>query len=312
MRLLITGAAGFLATNLIPMLSKNFDEVIGVDSFDNLLYSSDVKKRNINNSKKFKNFAFFEQNLAQGRLSQKILNVDVIINFAALPGQVLSWSHLNKYTESNLGVVTNMLSQLDLSRALVWVQASTSSVYGSIATTNENSRCRPSNPYGTTKLAAENLLLNYGQNFNLNYVIFRYFSLYGPYGRPDMGIHKFLNAIYKGEPVTIYGDGKQTRGFTFVGDACKLTLNSIHNSAAYKQVFNVSGGMEISTNEIVEVCERVVGKKANKVYVKRPMGDQLQTNGFSEKTQTILGFRPETSLFDGIEAQWSNMKILEA
>ena len=312
MRLLITGAAGFLATNLIPMLSKNFDEVIGVDSFDNLLYSSDVKKRNINNSRKFKNFVFFEQNLAQGKLPQKILNVDVIINFAALPGQLLSWSHLTQYTESNLGVVTNMLSQLDHSSPLVWIQASTSSVYGTIATTNEDSRCEPSNPYGTTKLAAENLLMNYVQNFDLNYVILRYFSLYGPYGRPDMGIHKFLNAIYKGEPVTIYGDGKQTRGFTFVGDACELTLNSIHNSAAYMQVFNVSGGEEISTNEIVEVCERVVGKKANKVYVKRPIGDQLQTNGFSEKTQTILGFRPETSIFDGIEAQWNNMKILEA
>jgi UDP-glucose 4-epimerase len=97
-----------------------------------------------------------------------------------------------------------------------------------------------------------------------------------------------------------------------VGDACELTLNTIHNSAAYKKIFNVSGGVEISTNEIVEVCERVVGKKANKVYVKRPIGDQLQTNGFSEKTQTILGFRPDTSLFDGIEAQWNNMKILEA
>ena len=312
MRLLITGAAGFLATNLIPMLSKNFDEVIGVDSFDNLLYSSDVKKRNINNSRRFKNFVFFEQNLAQGKLPQKILNVDVIINFAALPGQLLSWSHLSQYSESNLGVVTNMLSQLDHSSPLVWIQASTSSVYGSIATTNEDSRCKPSNPYGTIKLAAENLLINYGQNFDLKYVILRYFSLYGPYQRLDMGIHKFLNAIYRGEPVTIYGDGKQTRGYTYVGDACELTLNTIPNSATYNQVFNVSGGVEISTNELVEVCERVVGKKANKVYVKRPIGDQMQTNGFSEKTQTILGFHPNTSLFDGIEAQWSNLKILEA
>ena len=309
MRLLITGAAGFLATNLIPMLSKSFDEVIGVDSFDNLLYSSDVKKRNINNSKKIKNFVFFEQNLAQGKLPPKILNVDVIINFAALPGQLLSWSHLGEYTESNLGVVTNMLSQLDHSSPLVWIQASTSSVYGSIATTNEDSRCEPSNPYGTTKLAAENLLINYGQNFDLKYVILRYFSLYGPHQRLDMGIHKFLNAIYTGEPVTIYGDGKQTRGFTYVGDACELTLNSITNSAAYKQIFNVSGGVEISTNELVEVCERVVGKKANKVYVKRPIGDQMQTNGFSEKAQTILGFRPNTSLFDGIKDQWNNLKF---
>jgi UDP-glucuronate 4-epimerase len=311
MRLLITGAAGFVATNLIPMLCKKFDEVIGVDSFDNLLYSADVKKRNIDNSRKYNNFIFFEQNLAQGKLPQKFLSVDVIINFAALPGQLKSWNNLSQYTESNLGVVTNMLSQLDLSSPIVWIQASTSSVYGSIAVTNENSRCEPSNPYGTTKLAAENLLINYGQNFNLNYVILRFFSLYGPYQRPDMGIHKFLNAIHKGDPITIYGDGKQTRGFTYVGDACQITLNSIPNSAAYKQIFNVSGGVEISANEIVQVCERVVGKKANIVYVKRPIGDQMHTNGFSKKTQSILEFLPNTSLLDGIEAQWNVLKSLE-
>lgn len=308
MRVLITGAAGFVATNLIPSLCNSYDHVIGVDSFDNLVYSAEIKKRNLARAIKFPNFSFYEQNLSKGTLPRDLLATDAIINLAALPGQLSSWSNLGKYIESNLGVVANILSQLDMSKPLLWIQASTSSVYGSIAITDESSRCEPSNPYGTTKMAAENLLINFGQNFPLNYVILRYFSLYGPFQRPDMGIHKFLESIQNNSPLTIYGDGNQTRGFTYIDDAIQATTECITNQNASKQIFNVSGGIEISVNEIIDICESIVGKKANVIYKKRPIGDQLKTNGISEKTNAVLRFNPKTSIQEGIAAQWENFK----
>jgi UDP-glucuronate 4-epimerase len=306
MKILVTGAAGFIGRNLIDHLSLQEVSIIAVDNLNSLLYSKSFKKLNFKHISKHKNVTCFEYNVLSLPYTKTFTNFDCIINLAALPGQQLSWEHTENYTESNFLAVNSLLKRFCVGQSTHFIQASTSSIYGTHAVTKRNSIPNPNNPYGITKLAAENLIKAYSDNFQVNYSILRLFSVYGPYQRPDMGVYKFLEGIKAGKLINIYGNGSQSRSLTYVEDVVKV-LNLILINRPQNIISDVSGKFVYSVNEIVSACEFIVGKKAKINYVNTPPGDQLYTKGNSTLLANLYGIKLETDIYFGLEQQFSQM-----
>jgi len=305
----VTGCSGFIGSNLVKMLSVEQIQVYGIDNFSDILYPREKKHSNFSLIRNEKNFKFLEMDLTSGIIAKDFKDVDFIVNLAALPGQSLSWKHTSDYMNHNFNTVVNLLRNYDDTKIPRFLQISTSSVYGINAKSNEASECLPNNPYGVTKLAAENLLSAHSMYFPLDHKVFRLFSVYGPNQRPDMGMYKFLKKIALGQEVLVYGDGNQSRDFTFVEDVVKTIRNTILNwRQVDSKVFNISGGKRHTINEVIEICEEVTRKKAIKHYVKTPIGDQLHTESISDLSFRELGHKPSRELREGIEAQYRSMK----
>ena len=306
MKILVTGAAGFVGRNLIDEISSQKVKIIAVDNFNHLLYSRKIKKANFEHISKYKTVKCFNIDVISLPNTQTFKNFDCIINLAALPGQQLSWQYINDYTESNFLTVSALLSRFCANQNTHFIQASTSSVYGKLALPDKDSVPNPDNPYGITKLASEQLIRTYRENFRVNYSILRFFSIYGPYQRPDMGVHKFLQGIILGKPINIYGNGLQSRALTYIQDAVKV-INLTMEKGPQNISFDVSGSKSYSVNEIVSTCELVVGKKAQIKFVASPPGDQVHTKSDCNKLKEIFGLKIETNLEYGLKQQLNQM-----
>lgn len=310
MRVMVTGCAGFIGSNLLKKLVQMPIDIIGIDNFDNLLYPSSYKKNNLKPFKSSKNFKFCHLDMSKGHIPKKIKDVDFIFNFAALPGQSLSWKYTSDYIRNNFETVSQLLSNYSSTSAPRILHISTSSVYGENAISSEDSICSPNNPYGVTKLAAENLLRAHAMYFPLDFKILRLFSVYGPNQRPDMGIHKFLSQIQNGKEVTVYGNGNQTRDFTYIDDLTSTLLKTLLNwETIEERLFNISGGHQYSVLELIEVCEKVIGRKAIIKSIAKPVGDQQNTKSTSALALIKLGHKPETDLTSGLKLQYKSMQF---
>ena len=302
MKILVTGAAGFIGSNISKTLISQGHSVIGIDSLSDVLYSKDVKAKRISALSQLGGFEFHHLDLSTDSLDSIEGDLDGVINEAALPGQILSWSHFDQYVKNNFTSVERLI-QFCLAREIPkLVQASTSSVYGINAIGAENQQLRPASPYGVTKLAGESLLHAYGQNFPLSYSIVRYFSVFGPEQRPDMGLHKFISAIASGAPLQIYGDGTQRRDCTFVNDIVDGTISAIENGAQ-GETYNLAGGTDVSVIEMIELCGRLIGKEPRIDFIERPVGDQLLTSADFSKATKDLNYNPRFSFEDGLKKQ---------
>ena len=306
MKILVTGAAGFIGRNLIDHLSLQEVDIVAVDNLSGILYSKKFKTHNFKHLSKHKNVSCFEYDVISLPYTKTFTNFDCIINLAALPGQQLSWEYTKNYTESNFLAVNSLLKRFCAGQSTHFIQASTSSIYGTYAVTKRNSIPNPSNPYGITKLAAENLIKAYSDNFQVNYSILRLFSVYGPFQRPDMGVYKFLMGIKTGKPINIYGNGSQSRSLTYVKDVVEV-LNLVLTNRPNNITSDVSGKCEYSVKEIVTACEYIVGKKAKINYVDTPPGDQSHTKGNSTLLENLYGVKLETDIYYGLEKQFSQM-----
>jgi nucleoside-diphosphate-sugar epimerase len=305
---LLTGSAGFVGTNLLVRLCKEFDFVYAIDDFNGLLYDSGIKARNYEVTSKISNLEFRKANLENAKLTDGELSVDYIINLAALPGQALSWENLPDYSKSNLLVVWNLLEQFKGSKMPKWIQASTSSVYGATAVATEKSSTQPNNPYGITKLAAENLLLAYSEYFNLEFLSLRFFSIYGPNQRPDMGIFKFIDSALRDLPIKIYGDGQQSRDVTYIDDVVESIILACKIPKLPNLPVNVSGGTSYTVNQIVDTCLALTKSKSVIHFIETPIGDQLATENVSTLAYEMLGYSPRISLEIGLANQASWMQ----
>ena len=302
MRILVTGAAGFIGSHIASSLIQNGNTVVGLDSLSSVLYPSSIKAARINELSKFKEFNFYHLNLATDKLDGIIGQIDAVINEAALPGQILSWDHFESYVQSNLTSVDRII-HFCLSRNVPkLIQASTSSVYGVNAVGGEGQAMRPASPYGVTKLAAESLLNAYQQNFPLNFSTVRYFSVYGPSQRPDMGIYKFIESISSKKPIKVFGDGLQRRDCTFVGDIVNGTISAMKNGRA-GAVYNLAGGTNLTVLEIINLCGKIIGHEPIIEFVKRPVGDQLLTSGDYSMATSELSYSPQYSFEEGLRLQ---------
>lgn len=301
-KILVTGAAGFIGRRLCENLAFRGYEVIGWDNFADGLYSSEVKKNSASRLLQETGLKIVFQDLLDTELAIPE-GVDVVLHAAAMPGLTYSWHNVRHYVESNHLATHNLVKASLASGIEKFVHLSTSSVYGKTAQGDEGSNLRPASPYGISKLAAEHTLAAMSEALGpLNYSIVRLFSVYGPWQRPDMAFYKFVHAALNNQPITIYGDGGQSRSNTFVDDAADGVIKAmLHGGAG--ETYNIGGGENIQLMEAIRIIGEEIGIEPIISFEKAVDGDQRITSANIEKASRELGYRPETSFRDGIKKQ---------
>lgn len=300
MEILVTGAAGFVGSHVARELAQRGHSVTASDMFLDRLYPNEQKIRNWDELGSISQIRRVVVDL-RGDLSGLSSKYDVIVNEAGMPGLMTSWTEFDSYLSCNIKLVENLISHFN-HEDLHLVQISTSSVYGLEATGDESSRLQPTSPYGVSKLAAEELVRTYSRTQGLNYTILRYFSVFGPGQRPDMAYNRIIKAISSGDPVTIFGDGNQTRTNTYVGDIAAIT-SDVAEAQPRNDVFNISGREQVRLLDAVRIIEDKLGVKANLHFSEKRPGDQLTTSGVIDKAVKVLGYNPKTGFDEGISEQ---------
>jgi UDP-glucose 4-epimerase len=307
MKALVTGAAGFIGSTLSDALTTRGAEVIGLDCFTDY-YPRDIKESNLAPLQERSNFTFVEDRLQTVALDQILDGVTHVFHLAAQAGVRKSWGRdFLTYTTHNVDATQRLLEGVKDRPLERFVYASSSSVYGDTVAIpmREDAMVQPVSPYGVTKLAAEHLCLLYAVNYAVPTVSLRFFTVYGPKQRPDMGFHRFIRAALTGQPITLFGDGEQTRDFTFVDDIVAALIAAAERGQA-GGVYNVGGGSRVSINEVLAIIERVTGRALDIRREPAQKGDMRDTFADTTRAKTDLGFAPSTSLEQGLraEAEW--------
>jgi nucleoside-diphosphate-sugar epimerase len=297
---LVTGAAGFIGSHLCERLLEAGHDVAGLDAFIPF-YPRAVKEPNLANFRNHPRFLWRQLDLRHDDLSAALDGVEAVFHLAAMPGLPRSWTEFDLYEGCNVRATFRLLEAVRHHRLDRLVYASTSSVYGRFSSGDESLPTRPISPYGVTKLAGENLCRAFADEHGLPLIVLRYFSVYGPRQRPDMGYHKFINALLRGEPLTVHGDGLQMRGNTYVSDCVEATLAALR--ATPGETYNVGGGETVSVWDVLHKLERIIGRQA--VIVRQPArpGDQRHTCADTSKLWRHLGWRPTVGLDEGLALQ---------
>lgn len=314
MQAIVTGCAGFIGSHLTESLLDDGHDVLGIDCFNDN-YGRAAKLRNLELSQSRDRFAFVPVDLARGDLQELVDGCDVLFHLAAEPGVRASWGRrFETYVRNNVLATQHVLDAAASSSARV-VYASSSSVYGQAEAfpTTEDVLPKPHSPYGVTKLAAEHMCSLYHSNHGLATVSLRYFSVYGPRQRPDMAFNRFSRAIIDGGTIEVYGDGHQTRDFTYVGDIVRATRAAAESEAAVGNVYNIGGGSRISVRDALGLLEEFAGKGAEVRYLDTQLGDVRDTGADSSAAQRDLGFEPATQVREGLAAEfeWMAGRIAE-
>lgn len=308
---LVTGAAGFIGSHLSERLIAEGYEVIGVDCFTDY-YPRPVKEGNLAELRNSDRFRFVEANLRFVDLEPLLDGVDYVFHLAAQAGVRASWGeNFAIYTELNVLATQRLLEAVKEREIAGFICASSSSVYGDTPDLpmREDSLPRPISPYGVTKLAGEHLCQLYHSNFGVPTASLRYFTVYGPRQRPDMAFHRFIRAILEGKPITLYGDGEQTRDFTYIADAVEANLLAMRH-APPGAIFNIGGGSRVSVNYAIGLLEEILGKKAIVDYQEEQHGDVRHTLADTSAARETLRFAPKVGLEEGLRAQvaWQRMR----
>jgi UDP-glucuronate 4-epimerase len=306
MRVLVTGCAGFIGSQLTEALLADGAEVLGIDCFNNN-YGRKQKLVNLERSMDWDGFEFVPVDLSRGELGELVDGCEVVFHLAAEPGVRNSWGpRFETYVRNNLVATQHLLEAVAEHPVRRLVYASSSSVYGQVETypTPEDVLPAPFSPYGVTKLGAELLCGSYHANHGVDVVTLRYFSVFGPRQRPDMGFNIFCRAALNGAPIEIYGDGEQTRDFTYVDDVVTATVAAADAPGVAGQVFNIGGGAQTSINEALEIVSELAGRPLDIRYTAREHGDVRATGADTTRAREQLGFLPRTSLRDGLQAQF--------
>ena len=301
MRVLVTGCAGFIGSHLCERLLTDGHEVVGLDAFIDY-YPRERKLGNLAAFADHERFAFHELDLRTDALAPAVDGVELIINEAAMPGLPRSWTDLDLYAGCNLVGLGRLLDAAEAAGVRSIVQASTSSVYGLEAVGDERLPLRPISPYGITKLAAEHLLAAHHEANGLEVTVLRYFSIYGPRQRPDMAYQLFIEALDRGDPITVYGDGEQSRSSTYVSDCVEATIRAIDGRGA-GEVFNIGGGVAITLRRAIEIIAAELGVTPRIVHGDARRGDQRHTAADTTKARETFGYVPDVSPEDGLIRQ---------
>jgi UDP-glucuronate 4-epimerase len=296
MRYVVTGAAGFIGSHLAEELGRRGHDVVGVDSFTDY-YDVALKEENAAGLD-VERFDLAERDLDLG-------GVDGVFHLAGQPGVRSFGDVFGDYTHHNLLASRRVFDAAARAGVRV-VFASSSSIYGDAERypTAEDTPPRPISPYGVTKLGCEHLAYAYSKGFGLDVVTLRYFTVYGPRQRPDMAFARIVDALAAGAPFEVYGDGLQSRAFTYVADAVDATVRAIER-ATTGAVYNVGGGSEATMCQAIAALERVAGRRLDLVERPRAEGDVRRTAPDTTRAERDLGWRARTSLEDGLNRQWN-------
>jgi UDP-glucose 4-epimerase len=305
MKAVVTGAAGFIGSHLSTALLDRGFEVLGVDCFTDY-YPRPIKEANLEVNRARKGFSFLEVRLQQADLPALLDGATHVFHLAAQAGVRKSWgSDFRMYTSNNVDASQQLLEACVDRPLHRFVYASSSSLYGDNVPIpmREDALPQPVSPYGVTKLAAEQLCHLYHVNYGVPTTSLRYFTVYGPRQRPDMAFNRFIRASLEGRPVTLYGDGEQTRDFTFVADAVAATM-AAGDRGVPGRAYNVGGGSRVSMNQVVDIIGRVAGRPLEVRREPAQKGDMRDTYADTTLARADLGFAPSVTLEQGIEAEY--------
>ena len=304
-RVVVTGAAGFIGSHLCERLLSAGHLVVGIDSFSDY-YARLLKEQNLETSRANPNFTLLEADLAAADLQPVLEGAAVVFHLAGQEGARPSWGdHFDRYVHDNIVATQKLLEALRESPIQRFVFASSESVYGDAVRfpTKETALPLPVSPFGMTKLAAEHLAFVYMRNFGIPVTSLRYFTVYGPRQRPDMAFFRFIEALVSNEEIEIFGDGEQTREFTFVSDAIDGTLKAASADVA-GQIINLGGGSRVSVNKVLDTLEDVSQATARRLYRPAAPGDLRHTGASINVARERLGWEPRVSLREGLTKQW--------
>lgn len=305
MKALVTGVAGFIGSHLAASLLDKGATVVGIDCFTDY-YPRALKERNLDENKLRPGFRFAETTIQAADLPALLEGATHVFHLAAQAGVRKSWGKdFKTYTANNVEA-TQILLEACVGRNLTrFVHASSSSVYGDLAAIpmREDALPRPVSPYGVTKLAAEQLGYLYHVNYGVPTTAMRYFTVYGPRQRPDMAFNRFLRAALKDEPITLYGDGEQTRDFTFVADAVAATIAAGERGVPGTS-YNIGGGSRVSMNDVVKIIERIAGHPLKVTREDAQRGDMRDTYADTSLARKDLVYSPKVTLEEGIQAEY--------
>jgi UDP-glucose 4-epimerase len=306
MSVLITGAAGFIGSTLGEKLLSQGETVIGIDAFTDY-YNQDIKHDNLRTALAHDRYTFMEGDITTLNLAPILESIDCVFHTAGQPGVRGSWgTQFDAYVQNNIVATQRLLETIkETGKKIKVVYSSSSSIYGNVSELpiTEKARPQPYSPYGTTKLAAEHLCHLYHANYGVPVVSLRYFTVYGPRQRPDMAFHIFAKAILQNQPITVLGDGNQTRDFTYVGDIVDANILAYQNDVN-GQIFNLGGGCRIAVNGVLEMLEEISGQKITVQRKDSIKGDVKDTWADTTQAQTKLGFTPKISLRDGLQKEF--------
>ncbi|UCD19182.1 MAG: NAD-dependent epimerase/dehydratase family protein [candidate division WOR-3 bacterium] len=312
MTVLVTGVAGFIGSHLAERLVGAGHKVVGVDCFTGY-YPRAIKESNLAALREIDSFVFREEDLLCMELTGLLRNVDVVFHEAAQAGVRASWgSDFKVYIENNVRATQCLLEAAKDASLKKFLYASSSSIYGDAESypTSEGMTPMPISPYGVTKLAAEHLCYLYHKNYGVPVLSLRYFTVYGPRQRPDMAFNKFIRAILRDEEIVIYGDGEQTRDFTYIDDIIDANISAM-DAHLVGDVVNIGGGSRITVNEAIRVIENVAGKKARTKYVEKQKGDVRHTGADISRAEKMLGYRPAYNLEKGIANEFAWLRDMK-
>jgi nucleoside-diphosphate-sugar epimerase len=302
---LVTGAAGFIGSHLTGALLERGAEVIGIDCFTDY-YPRRIKEANLAENEGRRGFTFIEAQIQDADLPALLDGATHVFHLAAQAGVRKSWGReFRIYTGHNVEA-TQQLLEACIGRPLErFVYASSSSLYGDNVSIpmREDALPQPVSPYGVTKLAAEQLCYLYFVNHAVPAAAVRYFTVYGPRQRPDMAFHRFIRAALEDRPITLFGDGEQTRDFTFVSDAVAATMAAGERGVPGR-AYNIGGGSRVTVNHVLEIIGRLAGKALDIRREPVQKGDMRDTFADTTLAQRDLGFRPRVTLEDGIAAEY--------
>jgi nucleoside-diphosphate-sugar epimerase len=300
-RCVVTGAAGFIGSHLVDRLLADGHEVLGVDCFTDY-YPRDEKERNLDLARSSAGFRLVEADLRTAPLEPLLEGADTVFHLAAMGGLLRSWTWFDEYMTCNVQATQRLLEAARAVGLPHLVHASTSSVYGRDSSGDEDRPKCPDSPYGVTKLAAENLVFAYSRNFSLPVTVLRYFSIYGPRQRPDMGYRIFIDALLEDDTIRIHGDGRQSRGNTYVDDCVEATVAAMRHGPA-GTALNIGGGQNVTAIEVVRLLEEIVGRPARLEFVPPRPGEQARALADVSRAKTVLGWSPVTPVEEGLRRQ---------
>lgn len=323
-KIIVTGAAGFIGARVTEMLIEDGHTVAGIDNLNNA-YDVQIKHWRLQRLTDHGNFTFHPIDISdRGALAGANLGragdqptYDAVINLAARAGVRQSVENPWIYLDTN---ITGTLNLLELCREFEipkFILASTSSIYGADAplpTSEEANSDRPLQPYAASKKGAEALCHSYHFLYNIDVTVFRYFTVYGPAGRPDMSMFRFTQWISEGQPVMLNGDGTQSRGFTYIDDIARGTIAGL-KPLGY-EIVNLGGHEPITIIELIEAIEELTGKQAQIEHLPFHPADMMANLADIDKAKRLLGWEPQVPLLDGIaylvawykaEREWAHL-----